>query len=244
VHDVVALRFPETMTPWSRIYGRATLRAVLDAADLIVVPSHDTADDLNSLVGIKPDRVRVVWNGVDEIFFSAPGGRPVHSRPYVLFVGTPEPRKNLARLTDAMRILNDRGASHRLVIAGGEGWGHLRLGPDVEMLGRVSDEDLHALYANASCLAIPSLHEGFGLPVIEAMAAGTPVVAGNRGALPEIAGNAAVLVDPYDIDSIAVGIETAIANRERLIGLGKSRAAQFSWATAAAAMEQVYKELV
>lgn len=246
IHDLVPLLAPETMTPWNRLYSRATLRAVLDAADMIVAVSANTADDLNSLLRIPADRIRVVWNGVDRIFFSE-SSRPAPQiqKPYVLFVGTPEPRKNLPRLIEAMTKLRARGFLHHLVIAGGEGWGGVRLNEhQVHLLGRVSDESLHALYAHASCLALPSLHEGFGLPGVEAMAVGTPVVASRAGALPEITGSAAVLVDPYDSGAIASGIERAINEREKLVAAGRERASQFTWERAAKAMVGVYSELV
>ena len=121
VHDLVPLLFPETMSRWSRWYTRATLRSVIGAADMIVAVSQTTANDLNRLLKISPDRIRVVWSGVDEIFVNGAGAQTaVPSREgYVLFVGTPEPRKNLGRLIEAMRVLRSRGLSLRLVVAGG-----------------------------------------------------------------------------------------------------------------------------
>jgi glycosyltransferase involved in cell wall biosynthesis len=243
VHDLVPVLFPETMTPWSRLYGRATMKRVLAAADIITVPSHDTANDLTRLLNVAEPRVRVVWNGVDSVFFSTPSARAI-DEPYVLFVGTPEPRKNLPRLIEAMTLVRARGYKERLVIAGGGGWGNVKTDAQyVTQVGRVSDEALLGLYAHASCVALPSLHEGFGLPAAEAMAAGTPVVAGNAGALPEIVGNAGVLVDPYDAVAIASGIERAISNRDNLVAAGRERARQFSWANAAEAMMSVYREI-
>jgi glycosyltransferase involved in cell wall biosynthesis len=245
VHDLVPVLFPETMTPWSRFYTRATLRKVLDAADIIVTPSADTANDLTRHLGVRQEKVSVVWNGVDPVFFSTPPDvRPV-TEPYVLFVGTPEPRKNLPRLVEAMSILRGRGFERKLVIAGGGGWGNVMIeGSSAHVTGRVSDEQLLALYAHADCLALPSLHEGFGLPAVEAMAAGTPVVAGTKGALPEVVGSAGVLVDPYDAGAIAAGIERAISERSRLIKAGRKRAALFSWEKAAASMTAVYRSLL
>ncbi|HEX5576909.1 MAG TPA: glycosyltransferase, partial [Gemmatimonadaceae bacterium] len=161
------------------------------------------------------------------------------------FVGTPEPRKNLPRLVEAMTSLRARGLPHRLVVAGGGGWGRVHLDPQsVLLVGRVSDAELLSLYAHADCLALPSLHEGFGLPAAEAMAAGTAVVAGARGALPEVVGSAGVLVDPYDVNAIAAGIESAIADRERLASAGRARARQFSWENAAESMVSIYRELL
>jgi glycosyltransferase involved in cell wall biosynthesis len=245
VHDLVAVRFPETTTRWSRIYGSMTLKRVLDAADRIITPSKDTADDLNSLLRIDARKIRVVPNGVDAHFFTTTNAKPRASGPYVLFVGTPEPRKNLHRLVSAMTVLRERGFSERLVLVGGGGWGEqLRSDPHVSRMGRVSDDELLALYAGASCLAIPSLHEGFGLPALEAMAAGTPVVAGKTGALPELIGNAGVFVDPLSSASIADGIATAIGERATLVPKGRARAREFSWAKAAELTASVYRELV
>ena len=116
--------------------------------------------------------------------------------------------------------------------------------PEVHRAGRVTDDELHALYANATCLALPSLHEGFGLPALEAMAAGTPVVAGRSGALPEVTGGAAVLVDPQSATAIADGIERAVVERDRLVPMGRVRAREFSWDKAAALSAAVYRELV
>lgn len=245
VHDLVPLLAPQTMSPWNRFYTRATLRRVVNAADMIVASSQNTADDLTALLGLPPERIRVIWIGVDEIFLSPPApAEPAIAGPYVLFVGTPEPRKNLDRLVEAMAQLRARGFPHRLAIAGAGGWGDVRLGPDqAVLLGRVSDAELVSLYAHASCLALPSLHEGFGLTAVEAMAVGTPVVAGRAGALPEITGNAAVLVDPYDPGAIADGIERALRDRDSLIALGRKRASEFSWKRTADAMARVYHEV-
>ncbi|MEA2764749.1 MAG: hypothetical protein QOK07_1153 [Gemmatimonadaceae bacterium] len=244
VHDLVPLLYPETMSRWNRISIRATLRRVLAAADMLIASSQNTANDLMSLLKIPEDRIRVIWIGVDEVFF-APVAPPLEREPYVLFVGTPEPRKNLERLIEAMTELRRRGFMYRLVIAGAGGWGGVRLdGEFVERIGRVSDERLASLYAGAACLAIPSIYEGFGLPAVEAMAAGTPVVGGARGSLPEIVGNAGVLVDPYDSAAIASGIELAVSQRDRLVSLGRERAKQFSWAELAGKVARVYGEVV
>jgi glycosyltransferase involved in cell wall biosynthesis len=244
VHDLAQIHYAETTTRWSRIYAAATLRRVIDAADRIIVPSLNTAADLSSTLKIRPERIRVVMPGIDPIFLRALQSQPVVAGPYVLFVGTPEPRKNLPRLIEAMRLLRARGFRERLVIAGSGGWGNVSLeSENVDQLGRVSDDQLAALYAHASCLAIPSLHEGFGLPAIEAMACGSPVVAGRTGALPEITGGAAVLVDPLSSASIADGIEQATKDRAALIVRGRAHASAFSWTRAAADTAAVYREL-
>lgn len=243
IHDMVPMHFPETMTPWSRLYGRATLRRVLAAADRITTPTQNTADDLVHY-GVAEELIRIVPNGVAEGFFEPFTGASPRETPYILFVGTPEPRKNLPRLIRAVESLHRRGHRARLVIAGGGGWGNVELqSPVVDVIGRVDDDQLRALYAHAQSLAIPSLHEGFGLPAIEAMAAGTPVVAAETGALPEVTAGAAILVNPLSIDSIADGLVEAEIRRDELVARGRERAATFTWRRAAEAVTTVYREL-
>ncbi len=244
VHDLVSVRWPETMPTWHRCYTSRFIGRMLDAADRIIAPSQDTANDLNALLHVPPGKIRVIPNGVDSQFFGKPLGVPIEKEPYVLFVGTPEPRKNLTRLVWAMKILRERGFGERLVVVGAGGWGDgVPSAPGIRLVGRVTDGELHALYANAACLALPSLHEGFGLPALEAMAAGTPVVAGRNGALPEVTGGAAVLVDPESATAIADGIERAVAERDRLVPKGRARAREFTWDRAAALTAEVYREL-
>lgn len=245
VHDLVPVRWPETMPRWHRLYTARFIRRMLDATDRIITPSQDTANDLNTLLHVPAEMIRVVPNGVDALFFGPAPRAAVERPPYVLFVGTPEPRKNLSRLISAMTILRQRGRQENLLIVGAGGWGDgITASHGIQQTGRVSDDELHSLYANATCLALPSLHEGFGLPALEAMAAGTPVVAGRSGALPEVTGTAAVLVDPLSAEAIADGIERAIAERTRLITLGRSRAKEFTWDRTAALTAEVYRELV
>jgi alpha-1,3-rhamnosyl/mannosyltransferase len=245
VHDLVPVRWPETMPRWHRLYTSRFIGRMLGAADRIITPSQDTADDLNALLRVPASKIRMVPNGIDALFFGPALRAAAERPPYVLFVGTPEPRKNLSRLISAMTILRARGRRETLVIVGAGGWGDgVQEGLEVQQAGRVSDEELHTLYANASSLALPSLHEGFGLAALEAMAAGTPVVAGNTGALPEVTGGAAILVDPLNPEAIADGIEEAIRERDRLVPLGRSRAKEFTWDRAAALTAKVYRELV
>ena len=188
VHDVAVLRSPGAFPRWHRHTGRLALRQAVRTADAIVAVSAFTRDELGDTLGFRVDRVRVVGNGVDPVF-TADGQAAVGD--YILAVGTLEPRKNLARAVEAARLA---GVEVRVVGAGG--WG----GVDVPgWVGRVGDEELAALYRGARCLVFPSLYEGFGLPVLEAMACGTPVVTSRGGATEEVAGGAAVLVDPLDV---------------------------------------------
>jgi glycosyltransferase involved in cell wall biosynthesis len=244
VHDLVSVHLPETMPRWTRLYSRATLSRMLHAADLIITPSADTANDLHRLAGVAHDRLRTIWNGVSEIFFENAQTDAVVPQPYVLFVGTPEPRKNLQRLAEAVEMIRKRGFRHSLVIAGSYGWGKVKHSAShVHDVGRVNDEQLRSLYSHAACVALVSLHEGFGLPAVEAMACGAPVVASRAGALPEITGGAAVPVDPYDVNSIANGLIAAIEDRERLVAAGKVRAQLFRWSRAAEEHVKVYREV-
>ena len=245
VHDLAQVRYPATLTPYSRLYSALTLASILNAADRIIAPSNDTANDLNVLLHVSADRIRVVPNGVDARFFVDEGEhRGTQSDRYVLFVGTPEPRKNLERLVAAVDLLRKEDPLLQLWIAGGHGWGP-QPGDSaaIRKLGRVSDGELGTLYSRALCLAMPSLHEGFGLPVLEAMAAGTAVVTSMTGALPEVAGEAAVLVDPLDVRSIADGIRRAIAERDHLIAKGRAHAKSFTWQRTARETLSVYREL-
>lgn len=245
VHDLVSFRHPETMSAWNRHYTRTVLGRVARAADAVTCVSQDTANDVLRLLGVPQDRIHVAHNGVAAFWSGHREPLGESDPPYVLFVGTPEPRKNLSRLLRAMVQLRGRGRSERLVIVGGEGWGSDALCMDgsVTTAGRVTDAELRALYANSACVALPSLHEGFGLPALEAMAAGAPVVVSRAGALPEVCGSAAVYVDPLDVTSIADGLEIALTggapSREERV----ARALSFSWDSAAADLTAVYRKL-
>jgi glycosyltransferase involved in cell wall biosynthesis len=208
------------------------LRRVLRAADVVVGVSEFTKSEIVELAEVPSDRIRVVPNGIDPVFTP---GAPPSDESYVLAVGTLEPRKNLARAVEATSL-----AGVALRVVGARGWG------DVDVpgwIGEVSDVELADLYRGAACLLYPSLYEGFGLPVLEAMACGTPVVTSRGTATEEIAGGAAVLVDPNDVDSMATGIREAAERRAELVELGRARASEFTWARAADAIEGLWREL-
>ena len=232
VHDAALIRHPESFPAWHRHTGRLALRQSVRSADAIVAVSAFTRDELVELLGVAVERVRVIGNGVDAVFNAA---GPAAGGDYVLAVGTLEPRKNLARAVEASGLA---GVDVRVV--GAPGWG----GVDVPgWVGRVDDEELAALYRGARCLVFPSLYEGFGIPILEAMACGTPVVTSRGGATEEVAGGAAVLVDPLDPDSIADGITAAERRRAELVALGFERARGFTWARAADEVEALWREL-
>jgi len=232
VHDLAILRAPEAFPRWHRLYGRAGLARVLRAADAIVAVSEFTKAETIELAGVPAERVRVVRNGVDAVF--VPEG-PRAEGDYVLAVATLEPRKNLARAVEAARL-----AGLELRVVGARGWG----GVDVPgWVGEVPDGELAALYRGARCVVYPSLYEGFGLPVVEAMACGVPVVTSRGTAMEEVAGGAAVLVDPLDPRSIAEGIGEAVRRRDELLPAGIARAGEHTWERAADGVEALWREL-
>lgn len=232
LHDLGLVRHPELFPRWHRHSGRAGIARVARAADRVLAVSEFTKREAVELLGVPTERVTVIGNAVDTVF--TPNG-PAAKGDYVLAVGTLEPRKNLRRISEAASRI---GAELRVV--GARGWG----GVDTPgWLGEVPDEELAALYRGARVVAFPSLYEGFGLPVLEAMASGAPVVTSGDGAMEEVAGGAAVLVDPFDVGSIAAGLEEAAARRDELRDRGLERATAYSWAGVADAVERVWREL-
>jgi glycosyltransferase involved in cell wall biosynthesis len=236
VHDLAIVRYPELFTAWTRLYARTLLLPVLRAADRVLCVSHFTAREVAKLARVPEERLRVAYNAAGDVF--TPEG-PAAEGDYVLAVGTLEPRKNLARLVEATQRLDVE-----LRVAGARGWGGVEVaGEHVTWLGRPSDSELAAAMRGALCLAYPSLYEGFGIPVLEAMRCGTPVVTSAGTATEEVAGGAAELVDPLDVSSIAEGISRALGRREELRAAGLERARAFSWGATADATAAVYEEL-
>jgi glycosyltransferase involved in cell wall biosynthesis len=230
IHDLGVLRHPKTFNRWTRTYSRLLLPRLARAAARVIAVSDFTAREAIELLGLDEERVRVIPHGVEAPF--VPDG-PAAEGEYVLAVGTLEPRKNLGRLAEAARL-----AGVELRIAGAPGWGRV----EVSSLGFVDDAELARLYRGAGALIYPSLYEGFGLPVLEAMASGTPVVTSIGTAPAELADGAAVLVDPLDPEAIAEGIREALRRRDELRAAGLERARAFTWESAARATVEVYRE--
>ena len=230
LHDLAVLRHPGTFNRWTRSYSHRLLPRIVAAATRVIAVSAFTAGEAVELLGLDEGKIRVVPHGVAPPF--EPEGQAA-TGTYALAVGTVEPRKNLPRAAEAAQR-----AGIELRVVGPEGWGDV----GVQSLGFVSDDVLAALYRGAQCVVYPSLYEGFGLPVLEAMACGTPVVTTNFGATAELAGDAAVLVDPYDVGAIAAGIAEAGSRREELRAAGLERATRFRWDETGRRTTEVYRE--
>jgi glycosyltransferase involved in cell wall biosynthesis len=228
IHDLVPLHHPEWVHRRTESMHAAKYAHAAQTCDVVVVNSRYTGGDVAATLRIPAERIHVAYPGV-EPGFSPDGERSDLGRPYVLTVATLEPRKNLATLADAYALLGETELA--LVVAGGAGWGEQ---PALERegvvrLGYAPTSELAALYRGASVVAYPSLFEGFGMPVVEAMACGAPVVASSHPSLDEACGDAAVRVDPRDAVAIASGIREAIDRRDELVPRGLAHAAQFTW---------------
>jgi glycosyltransferase involved in cell wall biosynthesis len=239
IHDVAVLRHPETFNLWTRRYSALTLPRIVHAARRIIVGSEFTRREVIELLHAPEEKLRVIPYGVGGSF-TAPDDA-AESGDYVLAVSTLEPRKNLDRLVEGFRRAALDGLELRVV--GAEGWGGVRVdGERVRWLGEISDAELARQYRGAACAAYVSLYEGFGLPVLEAMACGTSVVAPQGPPFSEFAAGIAVDVDPRDPDSIAVGLRQAVERRGELGPRGRERAKEFSWRRSAKAHVDVYRE--
>jgi glycosyltransferase involved in cell wall biosynthesis len=263
VHDLIFERYPQHHTRLNRLFLKVGMPLFVRAADAIIAVSEHTKRDLVELYGTPAQKIHVIYEGIDERF--APIGPPLVTtirrklgitRPYLLMVGTLEPRKNHAAALRALAQLKAEGHPHCLVIVGGQGWlfdpiqalvGEWGLADDVLFAGRVDDDDLPALYSGADCVLMPSLYEGFGFPVLEAMACGTPVVCSNSSSLPEVAGDAALMVNPEDDEALAAAVGRLLAEpdlRSQLRQRGEQQAAGFRWQECAAQTVQVYAAVV
>lgn len=267
VHDLIFERYPQHHKLTNRLFLTVGMRLFVHAANHIIAVSQQTKRDLIELYQTPPAKITVVYQGIDPTFAPAatadvqrvrekytlcrPDGA---ARPYLLMVGTLEPRKNHVTAMRALARLKAAGLPHCLLIAGGEGWlfapsqaqvAALGLVDDVHFTGYVPAADLPALYSGAAAVLQPTLYEGFGFPVLEAMACGAPVVCSNSSSLPEAAGAAALLITPTDDEALAAAIQRLIVEpglAEALRTQGTQRAATFRWERCAAETAAVYRQ--
>lgn len=246
VHDLAFVKYPETVDPLIRHTQSIRLSRIISHGNYIIADSVSTKNDLVEKYQIKESQIDVVYPGISTTYSPVSKEelervKTKYSLPsrYILSLGTQEPRKNLERLIEATRTLG-----LPLVIAGKYGWGKKVGNPQhVTVLGFVAEDDLPALYSSATVFCYPSLYEGFGFPVLEAMACGTPVVTSNISSLPEVTGDAAILVDPMNIESIKSGIEQALTSSEKMIKKGIQQAKKFSWQNTASQVIKIYEKL-
>ena len=246
LHDLTCWTTPEFHTAANIKAAKSFAERVAQRADGLIAVSAWTRDDALRILNIAPERIEVIHSGVAHAFFEVTEDETARARarhkldrPYALFVGTIEPRKNLHTLLDAWeQVAPELRQEYDLILAGPVGWGQTRVVERAETIAGVRyiryvpEEDLPGITAGATVFVYPSLYEGFGFPVAQAMAAGTPVVTSNVSSLPEVAGDAAVLVDPLSAAEIAAGLASLLGSateRERRRALGLNRARQFRW---------------
>ena len=263
LHDLIFKFFPEYHLPLNRAFLGLMLPRFLRRADAIIAVSECTKRDAIRLYHLPPERITVIYEGVDPALrpesdsarIAQARARYAHDQPFILYLGTIEPRKNIVALIDAVRALRARGLPHRLLIAGRKGWlyqptldhvAQMGMSDAVDFLDYVPDAELPALFSACDAFVFPSLYEGFGLPPLEAMACSAPVVCSNTSSLPEVVGDAAVLFDPRDIGEIASAIERVVSDaalRDELRAKGIAQAAKFSWERAARETLAVYESV-
>lgn len=249
VHDLTCWLMPQLHTAGNVRADRSFADNILRRAAGLIAVSENTRQDAIRLLNIPPEKIETIYSGVSEEYF---GAKPTkRQRPYMLYVGTIEPRKNLDTLLDAWRELKpELRQEFDLIIAGPQGWGSEntlhRIRAEATYLGYVPEADLPGLVAGATLFVYPSLYEGFGFPVVQAMAAGVAVLTSNNSCLPEIAGDSALLVDPLSASEIAQGLTRLLESESRRTGLaakGRERAQQFHWETCAAKSLAFFRSL-
>jgi glycosyltransferase involved in cell wall biosynthesis len=269
VHDLGYHHYPEAHTLFQNVYLRWSTRFNARTAARVLADSEATRRDLERYYRISPDKIVVVYPGRDErlspvsdpVLLAAVRNRYGITGDYLLYVGTLHPRKNLVRLVQAFAAILAQGTKSGvdpglcLVLAGQEGWLYTEIVAQVHKLGLeqrvllpgyVPDADLAALLSGALAFVFPSLYEGFGLPVLEAMACGTPVICSNTSSLPEVAGDAALLVDPLDVEMLADGILRSISDgglRRDLVERGFRQTQRFTWQRCAREAMAVLEEV-
>jgi glycosyltransferase involved in cell wall biosynthesis len=263
VHDMIFRLFPEHQKRLNYWYLNATMPLYCRRANAIITVSESSKRDIVAHYGLNPDKITVIYEAAAPEFAPVPpavadGVRQRYRLPdrYLIHVGTIEPRKNLTRLVEALQRLRDEGLTVPLVLVGGKGWLYhdffqrleeLDVRPTVFFTGYVPSADLPALYGAAVAAVVPSVYEGFGLPILESMACGTPVICSELSSLPELGGEAACYFNPYDVEAMAEAIRTVWAEaelRQEMCRRGWEQAAKFSWERAAEETLAVYESVL
>jgi glycosyltransferase involved in cell wall biosynthesis len=264
VHDLSFVHYPKTFTPALVNYLNNVVPWSVERATHILADSQATKDDLMNIWGVTAEKVTVLYSGVSGRFRPVTDNKQLSAvrqkydigdAPYLVSVSTLQPRKNFQMLIRAFKPVAAE-QPHNLIIAGGKGWLYEEMLAEVEkqglegrvkFIGFVADGDLPALYSEASLMVFPSLYEGFGLPLLEAMACGVPVLSSNSSCLPEVAGEAAVLLPPTDQDAWSQSMNDLLSNssqRARMVAAGFLQARKFTWKKAAVQLQAIYQSLV
>ena len=265
IHDCIHLMFPQYLPNRAAyVYARAAMWAATHRSHRVLTVSEASKRDILHFFNIPPEKIVVVHNAIDERFGVTPSEQAMAlvreryqlDHRFVLYVGTIKPHKNLVRVVEAFDGLRKRGFGDLTLLIIGDEISKLpalrravhshKLHKHVRFLGHLPDDTLAILYRLAAVFVFPSLYEGFGLPPLEAMACGAPVVTSNASSLPEVTGDAAVLVDPYDVESIVDGIARVLSDpvlREDMRVKGMARAREFSWERSVARTQEIYREV-
>ncbi len=259
IHDIVHVVCPETMAIYNLILERMLMRCSIRKADYIICDSRSTELGVRKTYGPFNKKIRIIYPGTPNM---GPQSSEINglTEPlpdkYFLFVGTLEPRKNFWRILKAFEAIDPRLHNIYLVVVGGRGWknkelrralDHQTLGKYVHLTGYISDDQLRLFYDNALCLLFPSLYEGFGFPILEAMSCGTPVITSNISSMPEVAGEAAILVNPFDVNELKNAMMSILKDvelRKNLSKRGLERVKNFSWDTCARQVLKIFEDTV
>jgi len=263
VHDIIALDFPEYCSPSNRLYFHFSLPRSIQKATQIIAVSQPVKEDILRKFKINPDKIKVIYPGIDDIYFTAPSEEKLINtqnkyklpEKFILYVGNIEPKKNILRLIESFEsLILKYDIPHSLVVAGRFAWKYgdilqIKKRNEKRILfpGYIEQSDLPALYMLAELFVFPSLYEGFGIPPLESMACGTPVIVSDRGALPETTGGCAFMVDPLSVDSITSAMMELLENqtiRNQLIQKGKEHVQQFKWSRTWFDTTKLYHSLI
>ncbi|MBI4744908.1 MAG: glycosyltransferase family 4 protein [Actinobacteria bacterium] len=262
IHDLIHLNFPDLFSRKVRIYYEEVVKRAALRMKKIIAVSESSKKDIIKWLNLDPDKIVVIYNGVSRIYHPTEDENTLNSvknkfgisKRFILFVGNRKPHKNILRLIEAFKILKNKVDCSLLIITDNDSRFtepeekvlELDLSNDVIISGPVENEELPLLYSAADVFILPSLCEGFGLPALEAMSCGTPVVASETSSLPEVIGSAGILIDPYDVNSIADALEKILEDdvlRKEMIKRGYSQAAKFNWRDTAGKTLEVYENV-